>query len=150
MRCLDIGRAYRGRRCVTALTHESHIRSYGLGTMTLFRAVPLSVHGALEIFAAPALIAAPFLLGFDPATGAVSLALGAMLIGLALSTHGETRTLPISTHVAFDYVIAFLLIASGFAFGLANGDTQATVFLAGFGAAHMALTASTRFSVRGA
>jgi hypothetical protein len=118
--------------------------------MTLFRAVPLAVHGVIEIVAAAALIAAPFALGFGPAAGAASLALGAMLMGLELSTHSEQRTVPLTAHVGFDYLIGGLAIAAGLALSAGSAPLVATAFLVGFGAAHMALTASTRFSVRGA
>jgi hypothetical protein len=118
--------------------------------MTPFRAVSLSVHAAIEILAAAALIAAPFLLGFGQGTGAVSMALGVMLMGLELSTHTDQRTIPLSTHIAFDYVLGALMIIAGFVLGIADSEPVAAVFLAGFGAAHLALTASTRFTVRGA
>lgn len=117
--------------------------------MTPFRTVPLSVHGAIEIVAAPLLIAAPFLLGFGQGAGAVSVALGATLMGLALATHTDQRTLPLSAHAGFDYVIGALAVLAGLVAAI-GGDAVATAFLAGFGAAHLALTASTRFSVRGA
>jgi hypothetical protein len=117
--------------------------------MTPFRAIPLSVHGVIEILAAPALIAAPFLLGFSQGAGAISMALGVVLMGLALSTHGEQRSIPLSTHAGFDYAIGALAAIAGLAVGI-GGDALAAVFLVGFGTAHMALTASTRFSVRGA
>jgi hypothetical protein len=118
--------------------------------MTLFRAIPLSVHGVFEVLAAPMLIAAPFLLGFGAAAGAVSIALGTMLMWLALSTHGERRTIPLGAHAGLDYLIAALAIVTGTALSFTSAPVVATVFLVGFGAAHMALTASTRFSVRGA
>lgn len=118
--------------------------------MSLFRTVPLALHGVIEIVVAPVLIAAPFVLGFGYAAGAASIALGALLMGLALSTHGDVRTIPLSTHAGFDYVIAALAIAAGSLLALGDAPLVATVFLVGFGAAHMALTASTRFSVRGA
>jgi hypothetical protein len=118
--------------------------------MTLFRAIPLALHGVIEIVAAPVLIVAPFVLGFGYAAGAASIALGALLMGLALSTHGDVRTIPLSTHAGFDYVIAVLAIAAGSVLALGSAPLVATVFLVGFGAAHMALTASTRFSARGA
>lgn len=118
--------------------------------MTLSRAIPLSVHGAIEVTTAPALIFAPFLLGFGPGAGAVSLALGAMLLGVALSTHGAQRTIPLSTHAAFDYAIGLLTLLTGLAVAVGGGEVAAAVFLAGFGAAHLAMTASTRFTVRGA
>ena len=118
--------------------------------MTLFRAIPLALHGVMEIVAAPVLIAAPFVLGFGYAAGAASIALAALLMGLALSTHGDIRTISLSAHAGFDYVIAALAIAAGCLLALGEAPVIATVFLVGFGAAHMALTASTRFSVRGA
>ena len=118
--------------------------------MSLFRTVPLAIHGVIEIVAAPVLIAAPFVLGFGYAAGAASIALGTLLMGLALSTHGEVRTIPLTTHAGFDYVIGGLAIFAGLLLALGETPVVATVFLVGFGAAHMALTASTRFSVRGA
>jgi hypothetical protein len=117
--------------------------------MTLFRTVPLAIHGVVEIVAAPVLIVAPFVLGFGYAAGAVSIALGTLLMGLALSTHGEVRTIPLSAHAGFDYVIGVLAILIGSLLALGDAPLVATVFLVGFGAAHLALTASTRFSVRG-
>jgi hypothetical protein len=118
--------------------------------MTLFRAIPLAIHGVIEIVAASVLIAAPFLLGFGYEAGAASLALGTMLMGLALSTHGEHRTVPLTAHAGFDYVISGLAIIVGLVLAVGGAPLVATVFLVGFGAAHMALTASTRFSIRGA
>jgi hypothetical protein len=40
-------------------------------------------------------------------------------------------------------------LLSGLALGIAGGEAVATAFLAGFGAAHLALTALTRYSARG-
>jgi hypothetical protein len=115
--------------------------------MTLFRAIPLNVHAALEVAAAPLLIVAPFALGFGYVTGAVSIALGVLLIGLATSVYGDSSrgNLPLSAHAGFDYTLAGATIAAGVVSGIA-GHQIATVFLVGFGFAHMALTASTRFS----
>ena len=114
------------------------------------RAIPLSAHSALEIVGAPLLMAAPFFLGFGHAAGAITVALGAVLMGLAISSTGEQRTIPLSAHASFDYAIAVLTIVTGLMVGIAGGEPLATAFLVGFGAAHLALTASTRFSVRGA
>ncbi|MGH2982049.1 MAG: hypothetical protein ACRDKV_08415 [Solirubrobacterales bacterium] len=118
--------------------------------MTLFRAIPLAIHGVVEVLAATVLIAAPFLLGFGYEAGAVSIVLGTMLMGLALSTHGEHRTVPLTAHAGLDYVIGGIAIVGGLALAIADAPLVATTFLVGFGAAHMALTASTRFSIRGA
>ena len=118
--------------------------------MTLFRTVPLAIHGVVEVLAATALIAAPFVLDFGYEAGAVSIALGVMLMGLALWTHGEQRSVPLSAHAGLDYLIGTLAIFSGLLVALDSAPVIATIFLVGFGAAHLALTASTRFSFRGA
>ena len=114
------------------------------------RAIPLSAHSAIEIVGAPLLMAAPFFLGFGHMAGAISIALGATLMGLAISATGEQRTIPLSAHAGFDYAIAALTIVTGLVVGIAGGEPLATAFLVGFGVAHLALTASTRYSVRGA
>ena len=114
------------------------------------RAIPLSAHAAIEILAAPLLMAAPFFLDFGPAAGAITIALGTLLMGLAISTATEARTIPISAHAGFDYVIGMLTLITGVVIGIAGGEPIATAFLVGFGAAHLALTASTRYSARGA
>ena len=115
--------------------------------MSLSRAIPINVHAALEVAAAPLLMVAPFALGFDYLAGALSIGLGVLLIGLATSVYGDTSrgSLPLSAHAGFDYTLAATTIATGVVAGI-GGDYIATVFLVGFGFAHMALTASTRFS----
>jgi len=115
--------------------------------MTLFRAIPIYVHAALEVAAAPLLIVAPFALGFGHLAGALSIALGILLIGLAASVYGggDRGSVPLSAHAGLDYTLAAVTIAVGVVAGIA-GDYVATIFLVGFGAAHLALTASTRFS----
>ena len=114
------------------------------------RAISLSAHSVVEILAAPLLMAAPFFLGFGHLAGAVSIALGAMLMGLAVSTVSDQRTIPLSAHASFDYAIGGLTLLTGLIVGIAGGEPLATAFLVGFGAAHLALTASTRYSARGA
>jgi hypothetical protein len=115
--------------------------------MSAFRAIPIHVHAALEVAAAPLLIVAPFALGFGYLAGALSIALGISLIGLAVSVYGDADrgNVPLSAHAGLDYILAAATIAVGIVAGIA-GDYIATVFLVGFGSAHLALTASTRFS----
>ncbi|MGZ5411828.1 MAG: hypothetical protein ACXWYV_04930, partial [Solirubrobacterales bacterium] len=98
---------------------------------------------------APLLLVAPFALGFGVFAGFVSFALGVLLIGLAVSVYGgqgERGTLPLTAHAGFDRVLAGTLIGTGIAAGLFFGDVPATIFMVGFGSAHLALTASTRYS----
>jgi hypothetical protein len=115
--------------------------------MSLFRAIPIHVHAALEMVGAPLLIAAPFALGFSYLGGALSITLGVLLIGLATSVYGDAErgNLPLQAHAGLDYALAAATIAAGVIAGL-GGDYVATVFLVGFGSGHLALTASTRFS----
>ena len=110
------------------------------------RAIPLSIHGALEMIAAPAIMVAPFLLGFGAAATVITVALGALLLGLALQVEGPQRSVPLSAHAGFDYALALAAPLAGLAIGLIAGEWAAGVFLVGIGAALVALTASTRFT----
>ena len=110
------------------------------------RAIPLSVHSAVEMFAAPAIMVAPFLLGFGFAATVTSVLVGIALFGLALQTDGPGRALPLSAHAGFDYSLAFSAFVGGIAIGLGTGEWYAAVFLVGVGVAQVALTAQTRFS----
>ena len=109
--------------------------------------IPFSVHAAIQTVAAPALMAAPFLLGFGQAAGVVAFVLGATLLGLALQAAGPRRTIPLSAYAGFDYVIAAFAVLGGLVVGLATAEWTAGIFLVGIGVALVALTASTRFSV---
>ena len=111
------------------------------------RSIPVGIHGALETIAAPAIMVAPFVFGFGEAATAVSLAIGVLLLGLALQLEGPRRTLPLSAHAGFDYVLAAVAVASGLAIGLIAGEWSAAVFLVGVGVIQVTLTASTRFSL---
>jgi hypothetical protein len=119
--------------------------------MTVFRYVPLHLHAGIETLAAPAIMAAPFLLGFGETATAVSVAIGVLLLGLALQIPGPQRAVPLALHAGFDYALAIFASLAGLAIGLASGAWEPAVFLVGIGAAMTALTASTRFSAsRGA
>jgi hypothetical protein len=115
------------------------------------RGIPIDIHGAVETFAAPAMVAAAFLLGFGEAAGAIAFAFGVLLFGLALSIFGDRRTVPLHAHEGFDYLLAGSVAVAGIVIGIVTGELPATVFLVGIGGAHMALTALTRFTApRGA
>ena len=111
------------------------------------RSIPLPVHAAIEVFAAPAIMVAPFLLDFGQAATVVAVTIGALLLGLALQAEGPRRTVPLSAHAGFDYLLAIAAAIAGLVIGLATGEWYAAVFLVGVGAAQVALTASTRFSL---
>ncbi len=110
------------------------------------RAIPLSIHGALEMLAAPAIMVAPFLLDFGQTATIISVLIGVLLLGLSLQAEAPEPSVPISAHAAFDYAVAAFAVLSGVAIGLVSGEWYAPSFLIGVGAAQVALTASTRFS----
>jgi hypothetical protein len=114
--------------------------------MTLFRYIPLSVHAGVETIAGPAVMAAPFLLGFGQAATVISVLVGALLLGLALQIPGPQRSISLSSHASFDYALAVFAMAGGVAVGFVTGIWEHSIFLVGIGAALVALTASTRFS----
>lgn len=119
--------------------------------MSTLRTIPLWLHAGVETFAAPAIMAAPFFLGFGPAASAICVIVGALLLGLALQVPGPNRAVSIRNHASLDYALALFAVAGGVAVGLVTGAWSATIFLVGIGAALAALTASTRFSLpRGA
>jgi hypothetical protein len=103
------------------------------------------------MLAAPAIMVAPFLLGFGQAATVASVLLGALLLGLALQVEGPRRSVPLSAHAGFDYLLAVAATLGGLVIGLGTDEWSAGVFLVGVGVAMVALTASTRFSIaRGA
>lgn len=115
-------------------------------SLTLTRAIPLNVHVALEMVAAPLLMVVPLFSGASPVIGVVSFLIGALLLGLAASTLGQRSVVPLSAHPAFDNVLAAATVLAAIA-ALAAGDGVIAAFLAGFGAAQLVLTASTRWSI---
>ena len=112
-----------------------------------FRGIPVTVHSAIEVIAAPAVMAAPFVLGFGAAATILSVAIGALLLTLALQVESPSRNVPLSAHADFDYALAFTAIVGGAAVGLVTGEIASTLFLVGVGAAMAILTASTRFTI---
>jgi hypothetical protein len=109
--------------------------------------IPFGAHAAIQTVAAPAVMASPFIFGFGQAAGVVAFVFGVMLLGLSLQAIGPRRSVPLSAYAGFDYVLAVFAIIGGLAVGLGAGEWTAGIFLVGIGAALVALTASTRFSV---
>jgi hypothetical protein len=113
--------------------------------------IPLGLHGALEMIAAPAIMFVPLLLGLGTTPCVIAFVIGALLLGHSMTIYGARRPIPLAAHAGFDYVLAIAAVLSGAAIGIATGNGVAAIFLVGVGIAQMALTASTRFSVpRGA
>ena len=114
--------------------------------MTSLR-IPLSFHGAIDLAAGLALMAAPLVLSFSAVATFVALAVGALLVGLGLATtapEGRGILAP-GAHAAYDIGLGAGLVAAGFVVGVA-GDVTAFSVLAGVGVAGLLLTGFTRYS----
>lgn len=110
--------------------------------------IPRLVHGLIEYLAGAALIAAPFLLSFDSDSAtALSIIVGVVVIVIAASSEGPSsliNSIPVSAHVALDYVLAAVLVAMPFIGGFSE-ETNPTVFFIALGIAHLLVTIGTRF-----
>ena len=76
--------------------------------------------------------------------------LGASLMGVSLAGSSPARPLSLTAQSGFDWALGIAIFAIGILSGLSGQDPMTTIFLVGFGAAHLALTVSTRYSARGA
>ena len=108
----------------------------------MIRRLSLHEHGAIELLTGLALVAAPFLLGFEPAALVASLTAGALLAGLGLSDG-----MSISAHMAADTALAAVLVGLAAALA-AGGDGLGAAVLATAAAVELALTAGTRWTRR--
>jgi len=109
--------------------------------------VPYTLHAALELITASALIAVPFAIGLSLDATITAVAVGIILFGLAVSaTDAEGRgTLPVSAHATYDAAVALVLVGAAIVFGLA-GEVPALVFLLAAGIAQLTLNGFTRYS----
>ncbi|MEO6497344.1 MAG: hypothetical protein ABIO51_07655 [Solirubrobacteraceae bacterium] len=109
---------------------------------------PLSLHALVEYAASVAVIVAPFVLGFDDGTAtAVSIVIGVLVLGIAASTDWPAalmRVIPLPFHLALDFALAGMLVASPFIFGFSD-ETAPTAFFIVLGVVHLLLTLGTRF-----
>ena len=109
--------------------------------------VPFTLHAALELVTATALIAVPFAIGLSLNATITAAVVGILLFGLAVSaTATEGRgTLPISAHQTYDAAVALVLVVAAIVFGLV-GEVPALVFLLAAGIAQLTLNGFTRYS----
>src|SRR3712207_2564703 len=99
------------------------------------RGISTTLHSAVEVIAAPAIMVAPFLLGFGPAATVLAVLLGVVLLGLALQLESPARSVALRAHAGFDYVLALAAVAGGLAVGVVAEEWNAAIFLAGIGVA---------------
>jgi hypothetical protein len=71
--------------------------------MTTFRLISIGLHGALELVIGLALVAAAFVLGFGPAATIAAVAVGALIVGLALGAATLEESGSVAGHHAYDW-----------------------------------------------
>lgn len=119
--------------------------------MTTFGFIPFAIRPPLQLLLGLAMLALPFALGVGIAGTIVGVIAGTMVIGIALgSTVDErgTSPLPVNAVHGFDWGIVLGLIGAAVVLGL-SAHRDAAVLLAAIGAAHLLLTLTTRWSLRG-
>lgn len=117
--------------------------------MTVLRLIPLALRSGLMMLAGTALIAAPFALDLGSAALVTAVAIGGLMVALALAgTDSSGRgTLPVSAHAVYDRGIALGLVLVAVVFGVADQSEAALVFGAA-GVAALIVTTITRYSAR--
>jgi hypothetical protein len=109
--------------------------------------VSYTLHAALELITAVALIALPFAIGLSIDATITAGVIGIVLFGLAVSSTDSSGrgTLPISAHATYDAAIALVLVGAAIVFGLA-GEVPALALLLAAGLAQLTLNGFTRYS----
>jgi len=136
---------------VTRLTHKNWVFTYlRYREMMNQRPISIDLHNGLVLATAPLMMIVPFLLTFDPAVGLLSFLLGSALMGVALAAASPSRRVSLSAIAGFNWTLGLTILSIGMVSAIFGDQLVATIFLVGFGAAYMALTAATRYSARGA
>jgi hypothetical protein len=119
--------------------------------MTIFRLISPALRSAVIMTAGLALIAVPFLIGLEAAAVTTGVAVGVVMVALALAGTETTGrgTLPVSAHAVYDRGIAIGLMVVAAIFGLSIEPAAALLF-AGAGIATLIVTAVTRYSASAA
>jgi hypothetical protein len=113
------------------------------------KVIPRFFHGVLDYIMGIFLIVAPNLLGFSDTGGAASWLAriaGVIVLLQAMCTAyevGVIKMIPISMHLAADYVIGVLLAVSPWLFGFANRSSTAMITMLVAGIFVLATTAMT-------
>jgi hypothetical protein len=114
--------------------------------MRISRGLTLPTHGAIELLAGIAMMVAPAVLSFSAAGLLVSVTLGAILTGTAVSlSSSQPASSSVAAHSLFDtvFVLATALAALGLA---AAGQTSAVLFLAAIVVVQAVLGFGTRYT----
>ena len=117
--------------------------------MSVSRTFTPALRSGLVVAIGALLIAAPLVIGLGEAAVATGLATGVIAIALGLAGTADTGrgTLPLSAQASYDAGLGLGLLLAAFAFGLA-GQPASLAFFAVVGLTALAITATTRYSLR--
>ena len=119
--------------------------------MTALRLISYPLHGALEMLLGFAVMVAPVALGLSPAAAISGVVIGAILVGLSLSStdtgHSGRNGMTLSAHHAMDYGLVTGLVGAAAILGAA-GDKGATLIFLAAAAMQLGLNLTTRYSLR--
>ena len=109
--------------------------------------VSYTLHAALELITAVALLSVPFAIGLSLDATITAGVIGIILFGLAVSAtdSGGRGTLPISAHATYDAAVALVLVGAAVVFGVA-GEVPALILLLVAGIAQLTLNGFTRYA----
>jgi hypothetical protein len=109
--------------------------------------VSYTLHAALELITAVALLSVPFAIGLSLDATITAGVIGIVLFGLAVSaTDSDGRgTLPVSAHATYDAAVALVLVGAAVVFGVA-GEVPALALLLAAGIAQLMLNGFTRYT----
>jgi hypothetical protein len=115
--------------------------------MTIARLISPALRSGLLMIGGTALIGIPFALGLGAAAIVTGLALGVVIVALALAgTAPDGRgTLPVSAQAVYDRGIGVGLLLVALVFGI-DGDPGAAALFAVAGIAALIVTSLTRYS----
>ena len=115
--------------------------------MTVFRLISLPLHGALELVIGLALAGSAFALGFGAAGTVAAVAIGALVVGLALAAATiEDGGGSVANHHASDWGVVTGLAAAAVVLAAIGEETAGAAFaLAGVAMTVLALT--TRYTL---
>ena len=134
---------------MTDITHRTRERRSLESAVTSFRLIPLALRSGLLMFVGTGLIVIPLIIGLGPAPVATGIAIGGVVVALALAgTETSGRgTLPVSAQAVYDRGVAvgLLLVALVFAIG---GEPLAALVFGVTGLAALVVTSITRYSAR--
>jgi hypothetical protein len=117
--------------------------------MTTVRLISPALRSGLLVAAGTALISVPFMLGLGPAAVMTAIALGGIMVALALAglESGGRGTLPVAAQAVYDRGFALGLLLVAIVFGFA-GEAEAVLVFGAVGLAALVVTTLTRYSAR--